>query len=293
MPVEDFSEARCVPQLGPTSAPGGDVRSRVVINVAVLQIVLRVLTGWLERREQDAIAYLIEENRFLRRQLGERRLRLTDADRRRLAVRVHRVGRATLREIATIVTPDTLLRWHRQLIARKWTYASTPGRRGVLPEIQLLVTQMATENPTWGYTRIQGALKNVGHRVGRSTIRRILKAAGLPPVPQRPTSWDTFLKAHWGVIAGADFFATEVWTCRGLVTYYTVFVIDLASRRVQILGSAPYPEASFMQQVIRTLTMAELEALDAKVRAEDAVLFDQVGDGLLRRRNIAPEIASA
>ena len=99
---------------------------------------------------------------------------------------------------------------------------------------------MAGENPTWGYTRIQGALKNVGHRVGRSTIRRILKAAGLPPVPQRPTSWQTFLRAHWGAIAAADFFTTEVWTWRGLVTYYTVCVIDLASRRVHVLGSTPY-----------------------------------------------------
>jgi putative transposase len=100
-----------------------------------------------------------------------------------------------------------------------------------------LVVRMATDNPTWGYTRIQGALANVGHRVGRTTIRRMLKAAGLPPVPQRPTSWQTFLNAHWGAIAGGDFFTTEVWTWRGLVTYYTVFVIDLASRRVQILGS--------------------------------------------------------
>jgi transposase InsO family protein len=116
---------------------------------------------------------------------------------------------------------------------------------------------MATENPTWGYTRIQGALKNVGHRVGRSTIRRILKAAGLPPVPQRPTSWQTFLKAHWGTIAGADFFTTEVWTWQGLVTYYTVFIIDLASRRVQILGSPPHPETLFMQRIVRTLTMTE------------------------------------
>ena len=75
----------------------------------------------------------------------------------------------------------------------------------------------------------------------RSTIRRILKAAGVPSVPQRPTSWQTFLKAHWGVIAAADFFTTEVWTWRGLVTYYTVFVMDLASRRVQIVGSTPHP----------------------------------------------------
>ena len=187
----------------------------------------------------------------------DRRLRLTDDDRRRLAARAYRVGRAALREIATIATPDTLLRWHRQLIARKWTYGRKPGRRGVLLEIRRLVVRMAEENPTWGYTRIQGALKNVGHRVGRSTIRRILKAAGLPPVPQRPTSWQTFLDAHWGAIAGADFFTTEVWTWRGLVTYYTVFVIDLASRRVQILGSTPHPETLFMGQIVRTLTMAE------------------------------------
>jgi len=127
---------------------------------------------------------------------------------------------------------------------------------------------MAGENPTWGYTRIQGALKNVGHRVGRSTIARILKAPGLPPVPERPTSWHTFLRAHWGGIAGADFFTTEVWTWQGLVTYYTVFVIDLASRRVEILGSTLYPEALFMQQIVRTLTMAE-----AGVTGEPRVLI--------------------
>jgi putative transposase len=86
-------------------------------------MVLCVLTGWLDRREREAVAYLIEENRLLRRQLGTRRLRLTDDDRRRLAARAYRVGRAALREIATITTttPDTLVRWHRQLIARKWT----------------------------------------------------------------------------------------------------------------------------------------------------------------------------
>jgi transposase len=178
-------------------------------------MVLIALTGKLDRRERQAIAYLIKENRLLRRQLGGRRLHLTDDDRRRLAARAYRVGRAALLEIATIATPDTLLRWHRQLIARKWTYARKSRPRGVLFEIRQLVVRMATENPTWGYTRIQGALENVGHRVGRSTIRRILKAAGLPPVPQRPTSWQTFLKAHWGAIAAADFFTTEVWTWRG------------------------------------------------------------------------------
>ncbi len=102
-----------------------------MIDPAALQMVLGVLTGWLERREREAIAYLIEENRLLRRQLGTRRPRLTDDDRRQLAARAYRVGRAALREIATIATPDTLLRWHRRLIARKWTYARQPGRRSV------------------------------------------------------------------------------------------------------------------------------------------------------------------
>src|SRR5438045_7153368 len=113
-------------------------------------MVLSVLTGWLDRREREAIAYLIEENRLLRRHLGTRRLRLTDDDRRQLAARAYRVGRAALREIATIATPDTLLRWHRRLIARKWTYARRPGRRTVLTEIRRLVVRMAEENPTWG-----------------------------------------------------------------------------------------------------------------------------------------------
>jgi transposase InsO family protein len=127
----------------------------------------------------------------------------------------------------------------------------------VLAEIRRLTVRMAEENPTWGYTRIQGALKNVGHRVGRSTIARILNAAGVPPQPERPTSWQTFVRAHWGVIAGADFFTTEVWTWRGLVTYYSVFVIDLASRRVHIVGSTPHPDTLFMRQVSRTLTATD------------------------------------
>ncbi len=222
-----------------------------------LHRLLLVLTGWLECRERDAVMYLIAENRLIRRQLGTRRLRLTDADRCRLAIRAVRVGRHRLREIASIATPDTLLRWHRRLVARKWTSRTRSGRRAVLAEIERLVVRMADENPTWGYTRIQGALQNVGHRVGRSTIARILKAHGLPPVPQRPTSWQTFLRAHWGAIAGADFFTTEVWTWRGLVTYYTLFVIDLASRRVVLAGSTPWPNEVFMQQVVRSLTTTD------------------------------------
>src|SRR5450759_2291090 len=220
-------------------------------------MLLAALVGWLDQRQQAAMAYLIEENRILCGHVRGR-IRLTDKERRRLAVHGHRLGRRRLRDVATIVTPDTILRWHRQLIARKWTYAKRRGGRpGVLAEIRRLVVRMAEENPTWGYTRSVGALKNVGHRVSRSTIARILKAAGVPPVPERPTSWQTFLRAHWGAIAGAEFFATEVWTWRGLVTFYTVFVLDLASRRVQIVGSTPSPNDLFMRQVGHTLTAAD------------------------------------
>ena len=137
-----------------------------MIDLRALHVVLGVLTGWLDRREREAIAYLMEENRLLRRQLGGRRLRFTDDDRRRLATRAYRVGRAVLREIATIATPDTLLRWHRQLIARKWTYAARPGRRGVLLEIRQLIERMATDNPTWGSyegRRCQGPFVSKGN----------------------------------------------------------------------------------------------------------------------------------
>jgi putative transposase len=242
-----------------------------VIDVSVLQLLLLAVIGWLDRREREAMAYLIEENRLLRRQIGVRRLRLTNDDRRRLAVRAYRLGREAVRDVATIVTPDTLLRWHRQLVARKWTYANRrASRRSALAEIRQLVVRMAKENSTWGYTRIQGALKNLGHQVGRSTVARILKAHGLPPAPARPTSWHTFLRAHWGEIAGADFFTTEVWTWRGLVTFYTVFVIDLATRRVQVLGTTPYPDEAFMRQVVRTLSIADGDACRVLICDRDA-----------------------
>jgi hypothetical protein len=120
-------------------------------------MLLAAMLGWVEREQRDVIAFLREENRTLKAQLAGRRLRLNDTQRRRLAALGQRLGRAVLREVATLVTPDTILRWHRELIARKWTYGQRrPGRPGVLAGIQRLVIRMATENPTWGYTRIQG-----------------------------------------------------------------------------------------------------------------------------------------
>lgn len=144
-------------------------------------MLLAALAGWRNHRQQEALAYLLTENRVLRGQLRGRRLRLTDDERRRLAVCGHRLGRRGLSAVATIVTPDTILRWHRQLVARKWTYAKGAGRRGVLHEIRRLVVRMAEENPTWGYTRIRGTLKHVGHRVGRFDEREDPPGAGDSP----------------------------------------------------------------------------------------------------------------
>src|SRR5262245_53304181 len=228
-----------------------------MVDIVRWQILLVALAGWMNRHQLDVIEYLREENRVLKAQVAGRRLRLTDAQRCRLASRGHALGRPMLQRMATLVTPDTILRWHRQLIARTWTMARRGvGRPGILREIRQLTVRMSRENPTWGYRRIQGALKNLGHRVARSTIASMLRDHGISPVPERPTSWRTFLAAHWGAIAAADFFTTEVWTPRGLVTYYTLFVIDLATRRVHLMGSTPHPDDAFVVKLARTLTHA-------------------------------------
>ena len=115
---------------------------------------------------------------------------------------------------------------------------------------------MATENETWGYTRIQGALANLGHEVARGTVVNILKARGIDPAPLRgkKISWETFLKAHWEVLAATDFFTVEVWTLEGLVTHYVLFFIELATRSVHIAGFTTNPNELFMKQVGRNLT---------------------------------------
>jgi putative transposase len=236
------------------------------------QLLVAVLSGWLHHEQADLIAFLREENRILKSRLAGRRLRFVDQERRRLAELGHRLGRRLLAQVATVVTPDTILRWHRQLIVRKWTYGgSYGGRRGLQAHLRALVIRMATENPTWGYTRIQGALKNLGHRVGRSTVARILHAHGIPPGRQRPTTWRTFVQAHWPALVAADFFTTDVWTTRGLVTYYTAFVIELESRRVQVIGSTPHPDEAFLLQCLRQLT----SETDGLLRAGRTLICDR------------------
>jgi len=172
------------------------------------RLLLISLAGWLNQRQQEALDYLQEENRVLREQLGGKRLHFNDDQRRRLAVRAKKLGWRMLHELTTIVTPATLLAWHRRLIARKYDGSRQrgPGRPRVLEEIQRLVIRMATENRDWGYRRIQGALANLGHEVGRGTIANILKEHGLEPAPERErkTTWKEFLSGQQDVIVAAS-----------------------------------------------------------------------------------------
>ena len=131
------------------------------------------VAGWIQREQQAAIVYLLEENRVLKARLRGRKLRFTDDERRRLAVKGKALGRKFLAEVAGIVTPETLLAWHRRLIARKWDYSARRKRAGrprVMVELAELIVRLAQDNPRWGYTRIRGALSNLGHTVARSTI---------------------------------------------------------------------------------------------------------------------------
>ncbi len=215
------------------------------------------LAGWLNRQQQDVIDYLIEENRVLKDQLEGQRVRFTAEQRQRLAAKAKVLGRRLLDEIETLVTPDTLLAWHRKLIAEKWTFPrKRPGRPRTAQEIIDLVIRMARENDGWGYDRIQGALANLGYIIAPNTVKNILKRHGIEPAPERKkrTSWKTFLKAHWEVMTATDFFTVEIWTPRGLVTYYVLFVMHLSTRFVYIAGVTTSPNGAFMQQVARNLT---------------------------------------
>src|SRR6202047_842459 len=225
------------------------------------RFVLIALAGWTNQRQVQIIDYLREENRVLREQLSGRRVRLNDDQRRRLAAKAKGLGRKLLAEVATIVTPETLLAWHRKLIAQKYDGSGQrgPGRPRTAREIEALVVGMAEENRDWGYGRIQGALFNLGHELARSTIAEILERHGIEPAPERSrkTTWKEFLTRHWGLIVAADFFTIEVWTRRGLQRFMVLFFIDLATRKVEIAGIGQGANSLWMSQIARNLTAAD------------------------------------
>jgi transposase InsO family protein len=262
----------------------------------ILHVLIAIVAGWLQRHQQQVITYLLAENRVLKAHLGGRRLRLTDTERRRLAALAHPIGRRRLKEMATIATPDTLLRWYHRLIAQKFdgsTQRRQSGRPRVAEEVEELVVRLAEENSAWGYRRIQGALANLGHAIDAITVRNILRRHHLDPAPTRRKagmSWSQFLKRHWEVLAAADFFTVEVATWHGLVTYYVLVVMELATRRVHVAGITPHPTAAFIEQCARQMT----DAFDGFLLGKWYLIHDrdtkftQVFDGMLKSSGVEP-----
>jgi transposase InsO family protein len=239
-----------------------------------LHFLLVCLAAWINRDQQRLMEYLQAENRVLRELLGKKRLPLSDDQRRTLAVKARAAGRRGLSTIGTLVSPDTLLRWHRRLVAQKWTFAhQSPGRPRTKEDVVELTLRMARENSAWGYRRIAGQLADLGHAIAASTVKAILKRHGLQPAPQRRRgmSWADFLKLHWPSLAACDFFTAEVWTKNGLITFYILFFMELRTRQVHVAGISAAPDAAWMRQVARNLT----DCQDGFLRGKTHLLLDR------------------
>ena len=183
---------------------------------------LAYVTGLVNQQLLLQNEYLAAENRILRSHLPAR-LRLSDPERSTLAEIGKRLGRRGLEQVAGVAHPDTILAWYRRLIARKFDGSkrrSYPGRPPIDGETEALIVRMATENSSWGYDRIVGALANLGYPVSDQTVANVLRRYGIAPAPKRcqKTTWKEFISAHMAVLAGVDFFTVEVLTWRGLAT---------------------------------------------------------------------------
>ena len=224
------------------------------------QQLLRYISGSVEEELLLRIEYLVAENRIMRNHITGR-LHLSDTDRKTLAEIGKQLSKQALEEVAHLVKPDTILAWHRKLVAQKFDgskHRQVLGRPRIDPELEELVLRMAQENRGWGYDRIVGALHHLGYTISDQTVGNILKRHGIAPAPERKktTTWKEFIRTHMDVLVATDFFTTEVWTWCGLMTYYILFFLHLGSRRVHIASVTPYPNESWMTQIARNETMA-------------------------------------
>jgi putative transposase len=252
---------------------------------------LAYITGSVDQELLLRNEYLVTENRILRNQI-QGRLRLRDGERQALAAIGKKLGKQALAEVASIVKPDTILGWHRKLVAQKCDGSqqrTSPGRPTIERELEALIVRIAQENRSWGYDRIVGALANLGLTVSDQTVGNVLKRHGIAPAPERKTTttWKECIRTHMDVLVATDFFTAEVWTLGGLVTYDVLFFLHLGSRKIHVAGATPHPDEAWMVQVARNVTMEEWGFLapgqylihdrDTKVCAAFQHLIDDAG----------------
>ncbi len=263
--------------------------------VPVYRLLVTVLS-WLALLARSSSAKDVEilalrhEVAVLRRANPRPRVSWTD---RAVLAALARVMPTGLRA-ARIVTPGTLLRWHRRLVAAKWRQPRPPGRPPVPDELVALIVRLARENTRWGVVRIQGELRRLGHRVAASTIRKILRAHRIPPPSGHDRSWRVFLRGHAATLLAADLFHVDC--ALTLTRLYVAFVIELQTRRVHLLGITRHPTGQWATQLARNL-VCELEEAGARftylIRDRDTeftAAFDAVFASIgIRTLPIAPQ----
>ena len=220
---------------------------------------LASITGSVDQELLLRNEYLVTENRLLRKRLPGR-VRLSDGERIALAEIGKRLGRQALAAVATIVTPETILAWHRKLVAQQFAGSHQRKALGcsrVDPALEALVVRLAQEHRSWGYDRIVGALGHLGHTISDHTVGNILKRHGIPPAPERKktTTGQECIRTPMDRLVATNCLTAAVWTTAGLVTYDVLFFIHLASRKVYVAGATPHPDQRWMMQMARNVTM--------------------------------------